>query len=224
MTSAARELPSCVVLGGGGHARVVLDSLQLAGIAVPRAILDANRALWGTEIMGVPVRGSDDLLPALINEGITAFIVGLGGAGDNGPRQRLFDHAVSLGARPLTVVHPSAIVSAWCQIGPGCVLCPLAVVNAQASLGRNVIVNSGAIVEHDCHVGDHVHVATGARLTSGVSVGAGAHIGAGAVVRQGAVIGEHAIVGAGAVVTRDVRPGVTVGGVPAVPLAIKKMP
>ena len=213
-----------MILGGGGHARVVLDSLLLAGIAVPRAILDANRSLWGTEIMGVPVRGADDLLPVLLEEGITAFIVGLGGAGDNGPRRRLFEHAVSLGLTAVTVVHPSAIASAWCRVGPGCVLCPLAVVNAQASLGRNVIVNSGAIVEHDCEVGDHVHVATGARLAGGVSVGPGAHIGAGAVVREGAAIGEDAIVGAGAVVTRDVRPGVTVGGVPAVPLAIKKMP
>lgn len=208
----------CVILGGGGHARVLIDSLRASGVATPYAVLDRNRSLWGKELLGVPILGGDELLPELVSQGVTCFVVGVGAVGDNQPRRRLFELGVAHGLTPLTVCHPSAVCSPWARIGPGSVVFPLAVVNAGAILGVNVIVNTGAIVEHDCVLGDHVHIATGARLASTVRVGAGAHIGAGATVRQCISIGEGAIVGAGAVVVKDVPPRTVVVGVPARPL------
>lgn len=216
--------PRCVIVGGGGHARVVLDSLQLSDAATAEAVVDADRARWGGEVLGVPVVGGDDRLIELRRAGVTHFVVGVGGVGDNRPRRRLFELALAAGLLPLTVIHPSAICSRWAGVGPGTVLLPSAIVNAGARVGANVIVNSGAIVEHDCVIGDHVHIATGARLASTVRVGDGAHIGAGATVRQGMTIGAAAIVGAGAVVVRDVAPGATVAGVPARPLSNAEEP
>jgi len=204
----------CVIIGGGGHARVLIDALQVSGLGVPVAVLDAQSALWGTTVCGVPIIGGDTRLPQLIREGVTAFIVGVGGIGDNGPRRRLFERGCRSGLTPLTVQHPSAACSSLAAIGEGSVVLPLAVVNAGARVGRNVIVNSGAIVEHDCAVADHVHVATGATLCSRVRVETMAHLGAGAIVRQGLTIGEGAVVGAGAVVVSDVAPWTVVVGVP----------
>ena len=163
----------------------------------------------------MPVLGGDELLPQLIDQRATHFAVGLGGAGDNRPRQRLFELGLKYGLKPITVCHPAAILSPFATLGAGSVLLPAAVVNASAVLGDNVIVNTGGIVEHDCLVGDHVHVATGSRLCSAVRVGESAHIGAGAIVRQSIVIGEGAIVGAGAAVVKDVDPWTVVAGVPA---------
>lgn len=208
-------VPRCVILGGGGHARVVIDSLRASGIAAAYGILDADPSVWGQELLGVPIVGGDALLPQLARQGIGHFVVGLGGVGDNEPRRHLFERAVAHGLTPLTVCHPSAICSPWAQVGAGSVCCPTAVVNAGAMVGVNVIVNTSAVIEHDCVVGDHAHIATGARLTSSVRVGDGAHIGAGATVRQGVSVGERAVVGAGAVVITDVAPGTVVAGVPA---------
>ncbi|MBI3021809.1 MAG: UDP-N-acetylglucosamine 2-epimerase (hydrolyzing) [Candidatus Omnitrophica bacterium] len=205
----------CVILGGGGHARVVIDSLLASKLAVPYAVVDADRSLWGKELLGVPVVGDDERLRELRCEGVTRFIVGLGGVGDNGPRQQLFCLGMTSGLAPLTVCHPSAICSPSAVIGEGSFLAPATVVNSGAGLGVNVIVNTGAIVEHDCAIGDHVHLATGARLSGHVLVGAGAHIGAGATIRQRVTIGEGAIVGAGAVVVKSVEPWTVVVGVPA---------
>lgn len=202
-------------MGGGGHARVLIDCIRLSQAADPVGILDSDPVLWGSERMEVPIRGSDELLSKMKQEGVTHFVVGLGGVGDNQPRRRLFDLGVAHGLVPLTVCHPRAILSMWASIGAGCAILPGAVVNAGAHLGVNVIVNSGAIVEHDCRIEDHVHVASGARLASTVHVKAGAHIGAGATVRQGLSIGERAVVGAGAVVVKNVEPGTVVTGVPA---------
>ncbi len=204
----------CVVLGGGGHASVLIESLKASSIGV-YAVLDKDSSLWGCDLMGVPILGGDDLLPQLVREGVTRFVVGVGAIGDNRIRRQLFESGVAHGLRPLTVYHPSAICSVSAQVGAGSVLCPAAVVNARAVLGVNVIVNTGAIVEHDCVIGDHVHIATGASLSGTVRVGNGAHIGAGSTVRQCISIGEGATLGAGAVVVKDVEPWTVVVGVPA---------
>ena len=209
---------TCVLLGAGGHASMLLDCLALKGGAAVVGVLVPDEAMWGMTFGGVAVLGGDDLMPDLLRRGVTHFVVGLGGAGNNRPRQRLFDLAVRTGLLPLSVTHPTSIVSPRAVLGAGCQLLPGSIVNAGARLGANVIVNTGAIIEHDCSVADHAHVATGARLAGTVTVGVGAHIGAGATVIQGRRVGDWAIVGAGAVVSKDVGAGTTVVGVPAGPL------
>lgn len=204
----------CVVLGGGGHARVLIDSLK-ANAAAVYGVLDADRSLWGRDLMGVPILGGDEMLPELVQKGVIKFVVGVGAVGDNRIRRQLFEMGLAHGLKPLTVCHPSAVYSPWAQMGAGSVLFPMAVVNAGVVLGVNVIVNTGAIVEHDCVIGDHVHIATGACLSGTVRVENGAHIGAGATVRQCLTIGEGAVVGAGAAVAKDVKAWSVVGGVPA---------
>lgn len=216
MTADARL--QCLILGGGGHARVVIDALKASGGPQPVGILDEDHRLWGTECLGVPVLGGDELLPQLAKDGASYFVVGLGSVGDNGPRRRLFELACTHDLVPLGVRHAAAVCSSWAHIGDGSVVFAGAVINAGATIGVNVIVNTGAIVEHDCVVGDHAHIATGARLASAVSVGTLAHIGAGATVRQQIAIGEGAVVGAGAVVIKDVEPWTVVMGVPARPV------
>ncbi len=212
------SLPRCVILGGGGHARVLVDCIRESRLSEIEGVLDADPSIHGRKVLDVLILGGDEMLGGLAAGGVTHFVVGLGGVRDNGPRRRLFELGLLFRLAPLSVRHPSAVVSRWAGVGPGCQLLPGSIVNAGAVLGKNIIVNSGAVVEHDCVVEDHVHIATGARLASGVRAGAGAHIGAGATVRQGIAIGERAVVGAGAAVIRDVAAGTVVAGVPARPL------
>lgn len=209
----------CVILGGGGHARVVIDSVQAADSASLRGILDSNHDLWGTSCLDVPILGGDELLADLARQGVSLFTVGVGGTADNGPRQRIFELGLLHHLTPLTVIHPTACVSRWAKVGAGCQLLPGAIVNAGAELGVNVLVNSGAVVEHDCRIGDHVHVATGAKLSGAVRVGDRVHVGAGATVRQSITIADGAVVGAGAVVVKNVEAGQVVMGNPARPSA-----
>jgi sugar O-acyltransferase (sialic acid O-acetyltransferase NeuD family) len=214
MIGSAADGRRCVIIGAGGHASVLLDALATADVTLA-GVLEANRSMWGATWNGVPVLGGDDQLESLLKKGITHFVVGVGGIGDNRPRVRLFEKAVAAGLTPLSVLHPVSGVSPRATLGPGCQILPGAIVNAGAHLGSNVIVNTGAIIEHDGRIADHVHVATGARLASTVTVGRGAHVGAGAVVLQCRTIGDWAVVGAGAVVVHDVEAGSVVVGVPA---------
>ena len=207
--------PACILLGGGGHARAIIDALQAAGETRSLGVLDADTERAGTMLLGVPILGDDALLPELAQAGTTHFVVTVGSTGVAQLRAHLFEKACGLGLEPLTVRHPTAVISRHASIGPGAQLLALAVVNAGANVGANVIINSGAVVEHDCRLADHVHVATGAHLASGVDVGTASHIGAGAVVRQSISIGARAVVGVGAVVVRDVAADTVVVGNPA---------
>ena len=212
----------CVVIGGGGHARVLVDILLTGGTVELEGILDADPATAGTDMYGVPFLGDDGMLGSMKERGVGFFVVGLGAVANNGPRRRLFELGVSAGLAPLQVIHPGAVISARATLEEGCQIFPSAVINASACIGRNAIINSASVVEHDCRIGDNAHVATGAVLASGVNIGPGAHVGAGATVKQLVSIGEDAVVGAGAVVIRDVPAGVTVAGVPAHPIKRKE--
>lgn len=206
---------STVILGAGGHARVLIDCLQYYPDVAIVGILDSALSLHGESIYGIPVLGEDDLIGELVQRGTTHFVVGLGSIGNTLPRKKLFDFAFSYGLVPLTVKHPTAVISNSAVYGDGCQFLPGCIVNTEANLGVNVIVNSGGIVEHNCIIGNHAHIATGAKLAGGVQVGRGVHIGAGATIRQNIFIGDFSIVGAGAVVVENVPSNTTVMGVPA---------
>lgn len=207
--------PKCVLIGAGGHAKVLIDSLLNGNSGQPVALIDSRDDAWGTEIFGVPIVGGDDMIPQLREQGVTHFTVAFGSLGKIDGRLRAWNLCLSHGLQPLTVIHPSSVLSRFSEIGRGSHLMPATAINAAVSIGECCIINTGAVVEHDCQIGDFVHIASGAVLAGGVKVGRGAHIGAGASVRQGIVIGEGAVIGAGAAVVKDVDPKLIVGGVPA---------
>lgn len=210
--------PCCLILGAGGHGKVVAEALSLSGRAARIAFVDPDAGLAGKSILESPVAGDDSFLERARDEGFGHFVCGLGGTRDNEARRTLFDKGMGVGLEPLVVLHPAATVSAHAELGDGSVALAGAVINPDARLGRNCIVNSLGLVEHDCRLGDHVHVAPGARVLGGAVVAEMAYIGAGAVIKQGLTVGRGAVIGAGAVVLRDVADGARVAGVPAAPL------
>ncbi|HZT52546.1 MAG TPA: acetyltransferase [Stellaceae bacterium] len=202
----AREI---VILGAGGHGRVVLDVCRAAGLAVA-GFIDGRRK--GSTIDGCPVLGGDALCADGRFLAAHRFIVGMG---DAAARRRLSLDLVGKGAALATVVHPAGVVSPRCEIGEGSVIVAGAIVNAGARIGRFCVVNTGATVDHDCALEDGTQIAPNATLCGNVRCGADALIGAGAVVLPGLRIGARAIVGAGSVVTANVPAGAVVAGNPA---------
>lgn len=201
-----------VILGAGGHAKVVADIVQQMGGFMLRGCLDDDPATWGREVLGRPVLGGIDLLPGLRNEGVNWCLAAVG---DNRLRLALAQRAGGLGYRFPVAVHPRAAVAPSVRLGEGTVVAAGAVINPDAVVGNHGIVNTGAVVEHENRLGDGVHVSPGAVLCGGVVVGERTHIGAGARVIPGVRIGADCIVGAGAVVIRDLPDRVVAVGVPA---------
>ena len=196
-----------IIIGAGGHARVVLDALLALEEPVV-GLTDVDISKHGQRVRGVAVLGTDALVAEYPD---CRIVVGLG---NNRVRADLF---IGLSRRHTVanVVHPRSTHSPTVQTGRGIVIMAGSVLNCDVTVADNVIVSTGATVDHDCVLEAHVHIAPGAHLAGMVRVGEGAQVGIGASVLPGVRIGAWATVGAGAVVTRDVLPGSVVVGVPA---------
>lgn len=195
-----------MVIGGGGHAKVVISTLQAAGHQVS-AIFDDNARKWGSEIFGVRVRGP------IAEANDAQAPLGIIGIGDNALRRKLAQRLDKV--RWATAIHPTAYVDRSVQLQPGTVVFAGAVIQPDAMLGHHVIVNTGASVDHDCAIGDFVHLAPGVHLAGNVRIEEGALLGIGTSVIPGRRIGSWTTVGAGAAVVGDLPPGVVARGVPA---------
>jgi sugar O-acyltransferase (sialic acid O-acetyltransferase NeuD family) len=205
-----------MVIGAGGHARVLVAALQACRTQIAGFVTNepekGSGVMLGIERFGgdreLLARGADDI--DLVN--------GVGSTGRPEARRAVFDRFHKAGFRFASVVHPASTVSADVTLGEGAQIMAGAVLQPGVTVGSNAIINTGALVDHDARIGDHAHVAPGACIAGGVTVGSAAHIGAGAVVIQNLSIGDGALVAAGATVVRDVPAAVSVAGVPARPM------
>ncbi len=202
-----------ILLGGGGHARVLLDSLRLLSVEV-LGIVEKDPGGVMKRVLGVPVLGPDKVVLDY-DPSEVLLVNGLGGAGNTSSRTRLFQSFATRGYSFAGVVHPRAIISSTVLLSEGIQVMAGAVINPGTTVGDNTIINTSASVDHDCRIGAHVHIAPGVTLSGAVVVGDEVHIGTGATVIQGVTIGARAVVGAGTVVLRAVAPDTTVVGNPA---------
>jgi sugar O-acyltransferase (sialic acid O-acetyltransferase NeuD family) len=191
-----------VILGGGGHARVVIDALRCAGHTIA-GVIDPKPEVAQSLPKGVTWLGKD-LSQARAADVDLAIGVGSLDVGAKNPRPRLFLEAKAGGFQILSFRHPSAIVAADVELGEGSQVMAGAILQPGLRTGVNCILNTGVRVDHDCRLGDHVHVAPGVVLSGMVEIGDGSHLGTGAIVIQTIKIGVEAMIAAGAIVTRDV--------------------
>jgi len=200
-----------VIFGAGGHAKVVIDAIEMAGHHEVAFLADADDARIGTRLKGYQVCSEQVGLAAAKSGMAQAFVA----IGHNEARKRIAHRAQECGFILATIVHPAAVVSLRAVLGCGTLVMPGSVVNADAVVGANVIINTGAIIEHDCWIGDNTHIAPGATVCGGVEIGHDALIGAGATILPGLKVGARATVAAGAVVLSDVPNDATAKGIPA---------
>lgn len=201
-----------VIVGTGGHAKVVLEVLRSRGVPLWSVFaVDDDPARVGGMLLDIPVLSTVADWKDNVRTGDRAIVA----IGRNTVRARLQQELELLGVEMMSGEDARAVVSTSAKIGAGSVLMPGAVVNANASIGRGVIVNTNVSIDHDCDIGDFSHIAPGASICGGVRVGAMSLIGVGSSLLPGVHIGDGATVGAGAVVVKDVRDGETVIGVPA---------
>jgi UDP-perosamine 4-acetyltransferase len=208
-------LEKIVVLGGGGHARVLISLIRVVARYEITGILDSGLKREAM-VHGISVLGGDDLLSRQIKEGITLACIGVGSVGDNSKKISLYKTVKEVGFSVPYLIHPQAIVTEnEVNISEGVQVMAGAIIQAGSLIMENTIINTGAIVEHDCVIGKHVHICSGAVISGEVIINNSAFIGAGATIIQGIKIGNNAVVAAGAVVINDVPENVTVKGVPA---------
>lgn len=192
-----------LVIGAGGHAKVVIDAARCAGFEIAGIV---GREGDPEELLGIRVSHDATDIAA------DGFIVAIG---DNATRSRYFDEYRAGGLAPATVIHPSAVIAEGVLIGESTFIAAGVIVNVDARIGADAILNTGCTVDHDCVIGSHALVGPLASLCGGVEIGGGVLLGAGVSVKPRTSIGAWSVVGAGAAVVSDLPERSVCVGVPA---------
>ena len=205
------ESNEVVIIGGGGHAKVVVDVLRQSSRMCPRVCV-AKRGEDGKSVLGVPVICDETIFEHLLRTGINKAFVAVG---SNRLRVRLIETTRDAGFDMISVVSHRAYVADGSRVGSGALIMPGAVVGADAVLGDGVIVNTGASVDHDNQIDDGCHIAPGATLAGCVQLESEVFVGAGATIIPNIKIGHGSVIGAGAVVVKDIPANAVAYGNPA---------
>lgn len=202
-----------ILLGGGGHCKVVIDTLLLEGEYKVVGITDLQEKI-GKKVAGVPIIGTDSALEDYYKRGVSFSFITAGSIGIPSLRITLFNLAKKIGFEFPNIVHPNATISKFAKIGKGNYIAPGVIINSGANIGNNCIINTGAVIDHDCEIGDFVHIAPGVVMSGGVEIGKYSHIGTGSSIVQNLKIGKNTIVGAGSVVVKDIGDNIVAYGNP----------
>lgn len=203
-----KEGNKLLIIGAGGHGKVVADIANKTGMYSEIAFLDDDETI--TVVGRYLCEGTVERLKTESKQ--TEVIVTIGNAAI---RRKVSNLVEAEGFKMPVLVHPNAVLGEEVELGSGTVVMAGAVINSGAKLGKGVIVNTSSSVDHDCIVEDYVHVAVGAHVAGTVCIGENCWIGAGAVISNNVSIVSDVVVGAGGVVVKDIREAGTYVGVPA---------
>ena len=209
-----------VLIGGGGHCKVVISILKKINNFEIAGIVDNYKS--ESFISGIKIIGTDDDLKDIYKSGIHNALITVGSIKDNTKRYKLFNMAREIGYNFPVIISPEAIVDKSVKIDEGTVIMPGSIINIDSSIGKNCIINTGAIIEHDCKIGDYSHIAPGVHISGAVNIGELSFIGIGATIIQGIKIGENVTIGAGSMVIKDIPDNVITVGNPAKIISNKK--
>ena len=195
-------MESIVLVGGGGHAGVLVDLIVSSGAFTIAGIVDKNIEKRSI-VHGFEVLGDDDALTDILDRGVRNACLAIGSVKQDKLRETAYGKIVRLGFRLPPLVHPAAIVARDVSLGDGAQIMAGAVVQRGVRIGSNTIINTGSIVDHDCVIGDHVHIGPGVVMSGHCMIGKGTFIGVGSTLIQGIRIEEDQFIRAGSVVTKN---------------------
>lgn len=200
-------MKNLIIIGAGGYAKSVLDSLNHFEYKMIGFIDDYKS---DKEHLGYPILGNN--IEDIKNpEGFFYFIA----IGNNAKRTEWFTKIKSMNLTLINIIDQSAIISEHAQIGEGCFVGKMAIINSNVVVGSNCVINTKALLEHGCNIGNHVNVSTNTVLNGDVQVDDLAFVGSCSVINGQLKIGKNVMIGSGAVVISDIPDHSTAVGIPA---------
>lgn len=206
-------MPKLVIIGGGGHAKVVLAMIKKLNMYETLGYTDLKNQ---GDFFGCKYLGTDDLLPDLLqkNPNLVA-VLGVGKLDASNSREKIIHKLKEIGLRLPSIVAAGAIVQEGTSIGNASIIMDGVILQSDVRVGDGAIVNTGATVDHDSIIGDFVHIAPGATICGGVEIGKNSFIGVGANILQYKKFPANSILAAGATLIESAEIEGTYIGTPA---------
>lgn len=188
-----------LIIGSGGHCRVVVSILRELGTENFRGILDLSLPNLGEKIMGVPVIGGVNILDDLeFKESVDIYLA----IGSNAIRHHWYDKLVNNFCMP-NLISPHAIVDKTVKLGLANIICAKAFIGPGVVADSNNLFNTGVIVDHEVIIGSHCHLAPASTICGRVVIGDNSFIGSGATILDGLTIASGTTVGGGALINKS---------------------
>ena len=202
-----------VIVGNGGHAKVVIDILEEVGDYNILGIITKNKG-DKIGIGGYKILGDDNLLNELFNQGVKFAVIGVGGYSDNIRRRRIYENLKNIGFHLISAIHPTASISSTVLMGEGNVVFSGVVINPYVRLGNNIVVATGSTIDHDTEIKDHSFISAGVTVGAETKIEEEVLLALGSKVISGVNICKGAMIGAGCVITGNICESGTYVGVP----------
>jgi len=200
-----------VIIGGGGHAKVVISILKKINTYEIVGYTDVkNRG----EILGVKYIGNDSILKNLYKNGIKNAVLGLGFIKSNKKRKNVLKEISNIDFHYPAIISNNAVINEDVTTGMGTVIMDGVVINSGTKIGNFCIINTKSSIDHDCIIKNHTHIAPGVTLAGGVEIGNNVLIGTGANIIQYKKVVDNTIIGAGSTVVDDINEPGLYGGTP----------
>lgn len=201
-------------LGIGHNSPVFIDLALACGYEIA-GLYHYNNTRTSEIDHGYEIIGSFEDLFAKDSLSGMSFLLTMG---DNQIRKDLSERIIAKGGKVPTLIHPTAVISAFVQISEiGVYISPFTYVQADSSIGSNTVLLSHVNISHTTHIGNNCFVAGGATIGAYTEVGDNVFVGQGALSISAKVksIGNNAYIGARALLTKDVPENAVVMGSPA---------
>ena len=146
-----------LIIGAGGHGRVVKETAEAMGCFEKINFLDDNSEI---------AIGKCKDFKQYINEYSYAFVA----FGNNELRMKWIENLFEAGFNLPALIHPTAYISPSARIVEGTIICAKAVINTNVVIEKGCIISIGVLVDHDSVVGECSHINTGAIVKAGCKV------------------------------------------------------
>ena len=166
-----------IVIGGGGHAKVVISIVKKLKTFNIIGYTDINN---NGNILGADYIGTDNEVLSYSKQ--TLLALGIGQVNNLEFRKGIVDKFIENGYRFTKLISPDSNINEDVSIGAGTVIMDGVTINCCSLIGDYCIVNTNASIDHDCSIGDFVHVAPGVTICGGVQVYEETFIGAGSII------------------------------------------
>ena len=189
-----------LIIGGGGHAKSLIDNIFSSNIYQIIGIVDKNKPK-GQNILGIPIIGNDEDLKKIFNEGIINAAIGIGSSGDNRTRNKVYSMACNIGFNFPSIIHSKSYISKFSTLKNGVQVFANSVINANTTIHNNTVINSNNTIEHDCVIKENVFTGPGIVVCGNSIVKSNVFIGSNSTLTPNSKIEKNCFISANTLVT-----------------------
>ena len=186
-----------IIVGSGGHARSLLDTIgniegaELFVLSHPDVPTNFGAALISESI-------------AIQNQADFSFVIGIG---KRSMRNKLIAellNVISLERFP-PIIHPTAYISKSANIGFGSQILGQAYLGPNVVIGNFALVNTRVVIEHDAEIGHQSVMSPGVIVAGSTAIGENCFVGMGAKISNNISIGSGSTISANVFVSKDLQ-------------------